>query len=126
MALLYSFDQIASHIAQVGLVVVNTISWPFLASFTGNIARRQVLHAELAHLLSQIASKHKVAIVLVSQAKSAFGRSNTPSPSSMDGDVWTRVAANRMSLQRRPDGGFKIALTASTMHPSGEAFINDI
>ncbi|KAJ2339666.1 DNA repair protein rad51c [Coemansia sp. RSA 2673] len=125
MALLCSFDQIASHIAGVGLVVVNTVSWPFLASFASNIARRQALHAELSRMLSQVATKHKVAIVLVSQAKSPFGRSNLLTSSSMDGDVWARVAANRISLQRHSNG-FDIALSASTMHPTGEAFVSDL
>ncbi|KAJ2334993.1 DNA repair protein rad51c [Coemansia sp. RSA 2681] len=114
IALLSSFDQIASQVAGIGLVVVNTVSWPFLASFASNIARRQVMHAELARMLSLIASKHKVAVVLVSQAKSTFGRSNMPS-SSMDGDVWARVSANCISLRRR-SGGFDAALSASTMY----------
>ncbi|KAJ2042764.1 hypothetical protein GGH13_009889 [Coemansia sp. S155-1] len=76
-------------------------------------------------MLSQVATKHKVAIVLVSQAKSPFGRSNVLTSSSMDGDVWARVAANRISLQRHSNG-FDIALSASTMHPTGEAFVSDL
>ncbi|KAJ2783601.1 DNA repair protein rad51c [Coemansia linderi] len=127
VALLYSFDQIASHVAGLGLVVINTVSWPFLASFTSNVSRRQAMHAELARLLTQIASKHKVAIVLVSLAKSGFGRSTTISSSPMDGDGWARVAANCLSLRRRSGGtdgdGFDVALSASTMHSTGEAFV---
>ncbi|KAJ2741973.1 DNA repair protein rad51c [Coemansia sp. BCRC 34301] len=125
VALLCSFDEIASRIAGIGLVVVNTVSWPFLASFASSVARRQAMHAELARVLSLIASKHKVAVVLVSQAKSAFGRSSMPS-SSMDGDVWARVSANRLSLQRRASGDVIVALSASTMHSTGETLITNV
>ncbi|KAJ2908919.1 DNA repair protein rad51c [Coemansia aciculifera] len=123
-ALLCSFDEIASQVAGIGLVIINTVSWPYVASFASSIARRQVMHTELAHKLAQIASKHNVAVVLVSQAKSTFGRSNIPlsSSSSMDGDVWARVSANRIILQRRSNG-VSVVLSASTMHPPGETFV---
>ncbi|KAJ2488951.1 hypothetical protein IWW37_004379 [Coemansia sp. RSA 2050] len=119
VALLCSFDQIASRISGIGLVVVNTVSWPFLASFTSSVSRRQVMHAELARLLSQIASKHKVAIVLVSTAYGGSSSSSSPM-------VWTQAATNSISLHRHSGGtdSLNIALSASTMYPTGEAFIN--
>ncbi|KAJ2621180.1 DNA repair protein rad51c [Coemansia sp. RSA 1358] len=58
MALLVSFENIRSQLNNVGLLVINTISWPFLASFPDNVFRRQAMQAEAASLLTRIASKN--------------------------------------------------------------------
>ncbi|KAJ1993728.1 DNA repair protein rad51c [Coemansia thaxteri] len=127
MALLCSFEQIARQTAGIGLVVLNTVSWPCFVSFASNIARRQAMHAELARILAQIAAKHSVAVVLVSQAKSAApsrdsSRALLPVPA--DGDVWARLTANRIALQRQPGSdSFTATLCASTMYPTAETTV---
>lgn len=123
IAMLSTVEQIVSEMSdeelQPGLLVINTISWPFLASFPGEYSRRLVLQTEAAQLLAYIASKHGLAIVLVSQAKSSFGQnSKIVSPLSTDGDVWGRVSANRITLERSVDGGFVLGLAESAMYLS--------
>ncbi|KAI8323197.1 hypothetical protein GQ54DRAFT_296901 [Martensiomyces pterosporus] len=116
VALLAQFDQICREITNAGLLVINTVSWPFLASFPNNIIRRQVMHTEFARTLSEIAAKHQIAIVLVSQSKAA----DHGSP--QDGDVWGRVSANRLLLRVSGDG-YVARLTSSSMNPTGECYV---
>ncbi|KAJ2572464.1 DNA repair protein rad51c [Coemansia sp. RSA 1813] len=102
MAFLMSFDNVCSRMdGRVGLLIINTVSWPFLASFSDDLLRRQALQAAAASLISQIASKRNITVVLVSQAKatSVLSTSTASSdggsgrnaaarwPASMDGDV---------------------------------------
>ncbi|KAI7831857.1 hypothetical protein BX661DRAFT_179399 [Kickxella alabastrina] len=65
VALLESFDDVCRELSNVGLLVVNTVSWPFLASFPENLSRRQTLQAEVARTLSQIAAKHQIAASII-------------------------------------------------------------
>ncbi|KAJ2803430.1 hypothetical protein H4R20_002899 [Coemansia guatemalensis] len=58
---LASFDDIFARLPDIGLLLIDSVSWPFLASFPDNVLRRQTMHAEAAHLLSASATKHQVA-----------------------------------------------------------------
>ncbi|KAJ2399257.1 DNA repair protein rad51c [Coemansia sp. RSA 2559] len=152
MALLTSFDHVCSSVSgRVGLLVINTVSWPFLASFSDSLLRRQALQAAAASLISQIASKHNVAVVLVSQAKAtsyelpastssspppvtAGGNINATArwPASMDGDVWSRISTHRIALRRTigssPQaaslkGSYSVALCGSSEYPTGRGYV---
>ncbi|KAJ2524445.1 DNA repair protein rad51c [Coemansia sp. RSA 2049] len=154
MALLSSFDSVCRVVGgSVGLLVVNTVSWPFLASFPDNIMHRQTLQAAAAALISQIASKHKIAVVIVSQAKAASsrqpphnnadrsssgtGNSSMPAaasrwPASMDGDIWSRISTHRVALRRGTGsstqpaslgGSYDVALCGSSEYPVSQRYI---
>ncbi|KAJ2520478.1 hypothetical protein H4217_002004, partial [Coemansia sp. RSA 1939] len=154
MALLSSFDSVCRVVGgSVGLLVVNTVSWPFLASFPDNIMHRQTLQAAAAALISQIASKHKIAVVIVSQAKAASsrqpphnnadrsssgtGNSSMPAaasrwPASMDGDIWSRISTHRVALRRGTGsstqpaslgGSYDVALCGSSEYPVSQGYI---
>ncbi|KAJ2397692.1 DNA repair protein rad51c [Coemansia sp. RSA 2603] len=119
IALMYQFEKVCESIGNVGLLVVNSISWPFLVSAPENMVQRQFLQAEVARMLSEIAEKHQVAVVVVSQAKApsenAIGRT-------MDGDVWGRISSTRIALSRTSDG-HTVELLGSSMYPTGVAQI---
>ncbi|KAJ2558652.1 hypothetical protein EV175_000694 [Coemansia sp. RSA 1933] len=150
IALLTSFDRVCSRVGgRIGLLVINTVSWPFLASFPDNLLRRQALQAAAASLISQIASKHNITVVLVSQAKatsstlpaatsnplaSVSDRRTTGAqyPTSMDGDVWSRISTHRIALRRAvgsssqtdPAGGscYGVALCGSSEYPTSQGY----
>ncbi|KAJ2311930.1 DNA repair protein rad51c, partial [Coemansia sp. RSA 2611] len=122
LALLGSFDRVCQRLSNVGLLVVNSISWPFLATLPDDIFRRQSLHAEAARLLTQIASNHNISVVVVSQAKSALPGGDGP-PLPMDGSAWTRIASNSIAI--RGSGGSldqtSFSLIHSVANPTGTA-----
>ncbi|KAJ1728719.1 hypothetical protein LPJ61_003886, partial [Coemansia biformis] len=61
IALLASLDRVLRSRPDVGLLLVNSVSWPFLASFPDDVLRRQAMHAEAARLLAALASRHRIA-----------------------------------------------------------------
>ncbi|KAJ2578604.1 hypothetical protein GGH19_000338 [Coemansia sp. RSA 1807] len=87
----------------VGLLLINSVTWPFLASFPDNILKRQSMHAETARLLTHIASKHNIAVVIVSQAKSTAQPGTTALPLSTDGSAWSQVSANSLAVRQAPE-----------------------
>ncbi|KAJ1667371.1 DNA repair protein rad51c [Coemansia sp. RSA 1646] len=147
MAFLMSFDNVCSRMdGRVGLLIINTVSWPFLASFSDDLLRRQALQAAAASLISQIASKRNITVVLVSQAKatSVLSTSTASSdggsgrnaaarwPASMDGDVWSRISTHRIALRRvagsSPQtaplrGCYGVALCGSSEYPISMEYV---
>ncbi|KAJ2850941.1 DNA repair protein rad51c [Coemansia brasiliensis] len=113
-ALLVAIDE--QIIPNVGLLLINSITWPFIASL--DIFRRQSMHAEVAKLLAQIARKHKIGVVVVSHAKSDSSLLAKPEP--MDGSVWTEISANSLAIHHSPlTKNMCISLTHSSTYPAG-------
>ncbi|KAJ2772558.1 hypothetical protein IWQ56_001082 [Coemansia nantahalensis] len=129
VALLSAFDRVLDDLPGARLLVVNSVSWPFLASFPDDVLRRQAMHAEVACLLAGIASRHQIAVVVVSQPKAQATHDPAALPQPMDGRVWAQIAA--VSLAVRPhtaaaEAGSAIAvtMTASSLYPGGEALVS--
>ncbi|KAJ2720914.1 hypothetical protein GGI07_004310 [Coemansia sp. Benny D115] len=122
VAVLDAFDDIYNSLNNdVGVLVVNTVSWPLLVSVPDNIFNRQALQGEVARLLVQIAAKHHIAVVLVSQAKSV---SSDAKIVPLDGDVWGRISANRIAIDRASaDSKYVVELLGSSSHPTGRALV---
>ncbi|PIA12669.1 hypothetical protein COEREDRAFT_83971 [Coemansia reversa NRRL 1564] len=82
------------------------------------------MHAETARLLSDIATKHQIAVVLVSQAKSPPAHVTVPvaPQQSMDGPVWRQISANSLTVRRTTDSScsftdkYDFVLTSSSIH----------
>ncbi|KAJ1956720.1 hypothetical protein EC988_001196 [Linderina pennispora] len=121
ISLLTQIDQVIAKIGGVGVMVINSISWPFLAAFPNNMLRRQRMQTEVAHMISHIADRHNVAVLVISNAKSA---ANNNALVAQDGDAWARISANQLCIQRSGDN-YLVRLVSSAAYPAMERRIKD-
>ncbi|KAJ2712686.1 hypothetical protein H4R19_002630 [Coemansia spiralis] len=130
VSLLSAFDRVIDERPGVKLLVVNSVSWPFLASFPDDLFGRHAMHAEAASLLAGIASRRQIAVVLVSQPKAQYLHDPAALPQPMDGRVWTQIAAVSLAVRATcataasARAAVEVTLTASSLYPAGEALIS--